>query len=388
MANITKLSYQNKELLLLGTAHVSQASVEEVQQAILTEKPDTICIELDQSRYQSLTNPQGWQELDITQIIKEKRVSYLLVNMILAAQQNKMAKQVDLSSGAEIKAAIDLAHQLDIPLVLADRDIKTTFMRIFRSLNLWEKAKLFTSILVSVFDKSEVSVEEIEKLKQADMLDLALQEITKDFPNIKKVLVDERDQFLAHQIQNAPGTRILAVMGAAHTVGLKKIITEPVELGTIEEIPPVSTGAKLWPWLLPLPIFLIIGYSFYKNMQFGIAQIGVWILWNGIAAALGCLLMRAHILTVLAAFVFAPLTSVTPVIGVGMITAYLETVLRKPKVKDFQDLAADTQTLKGYFRNRVTRIMILFLVSNLFSAIATFSGGINIFTNLLGKLAG
>ena len=382
MSNISKFNYQNKEIILIGTAHVSKESVEEVNNTILIEQPDSICIELDKSRYDSITNPKRWQELDIIQIIKEKRVSYLLVNLILSSYQNKLAKQVDIVTGAEMLEGIKLAKELNAHLVLADRDIKTTFMRIYRMLSFWEKCKLIASIIVSVFDNTELASEDIEKLKEQDMLNQALNEISTEFPNIKKVLVDERDQYLTHKIQNAPGNKIVAILGAAHTVGIKEMINEPQSVEGLDFIPPTSRFAKFAGWLIPLAIVSALVISFILDPKLGVDQLIVWFLYNGIAAALGCLVMLAHPLTILVSFVMAPFTTLTPVVSVGFFSALIEALVVKPKVKDFESISQDTQSFKGFFKNRVTRILILFFVSSLFSSIATFVSGFSIFSSL------
>ena len=386
MANIIRLNYQDKEIILIGAAHVSAASVAEVREVVLQERPDTIAVELDQSRYDSLTSPNRWQDMDIKAIIKEKKAVYLLVNIILASFQNKLAKQSDSVSGQEMLEGINLSNELPATLVLADRDIRTTFMRIFRSLNFWEKCKLFSSVIVSVFDKSEISEADIERMKDQDMLNQALDEITQDFPNIKKTLVDERDQYITYRLQTAPGKKIVAVLGAAHTVGIRKMIDEPQTITGLDEIPPASAFSKVLGWLIPISIVAVIAWSFFINPQFGINQTLTWFLWIGGAAALGCAITLAHPLTIIASFFLAPLTALSPLIGVGWLSALIEIMLVKPKVKDFENIGTDTQTFKGFFKNRVVRILLIFFVANLFASIAVLTSGFNIFRALLGNI--
>jgi len=383
MSNITKIHYQDKELVLIGTAHVSAFSVLEVNEVIMQENPDTICIELDQSRYDSITSPNRWQQLDIKEVIKQKKVPYLLVNIILSSFQNKMAKQTDSSSGQEMLEGIKLAKELNAHLVLADRDIKTTFMRVYRSLSFWEKIKMLSSIIVSVFDKSEISSEDIERMKDQDMLNQALDEITKEFPNIKKTLVDERDQYLTYKLQNAPGKKVVAILGAAHTVGIKKMISKPQSIEGLDDVPPASKFGKIFAWSIPITILSMLVISFIRNPTLGMDQLITFVLLNGGAAALGCLLMLAHPITIIASFFIAPITTLTPIVGVGWFSALIEAMIANPKVKDFENLMVDTQTLKGFFKNRVVKILLIFIVANLFSAIATYASGANIFSALI-----
>lgn len=383
MSNITRLTYLNKEIVLIGTAHVSATSVLEVRETILAESPDSICVELDQARYDSITNPNRWQEMDIKQIIKEKKVVYLLVNLILSSFQNKLAQNENIKPGQEMLEGINLSKELNASLVLADRDIRTTFLRTYRLLSFWEKTKLISSIVFSVFDTTELASEEIEKMKEQDSLEQAISEISGNYPNIKKTLVDERDQYLTYKIQNAPGNKVVAVLGAAHTIGIRKLIDTPQKIEGLDVIPPSSKIGRIIAWLIPIIILSLLIMSFIKSPTLGYQQLLTWILWNGGAAAIGCLLALAHPLTILSAFFIAPLTSLAPVVGVGWFTALLEAALIKPQVKDFENLSLDTQNLKGYFKNKVTRIFLIFLFSNLFSSIATFTSGFNILGQLI-----
>lgn len=386
MSNIIKLSYQDKEIILIATAHVSSESVNDVKNTIINEQPDAICVELDQDRYHSLTNPENWQNLDIQQIIKQKKVGYLLVNLILASFQKRIAKDLDTTAGQEMVEGINLAKQYNIPLILADRSIKTTLLRIWRYLSFWEKFKLMFSLISSVFDDQQISLQEVEDLKTQDMLEQALKEISQQFPNIKKVLVDERDQYLTYKIQNAPGNKIVAIVGAAHTIGIQQLLNKPQTINDIDDIPLAKISGKIIGWSIPIIILVMLISSFILNPSFGTNQLLTWILYNGTASALGCALLLAHPLTIIASFFIAPLTSLTPIIGAGWFSALIEAILRKPKVRDFQELAVDTTTLKGFFKNRVSRILLIFFFSNLFSAIATFISGFDIFGSLIDKL--
>ncbi len=381
--NIVKVNYKDKEIYLVKTAHVSKNSVQDVKDCILEVGPDAICIELDEDRYKKLDEPDKWRESDIIKIIKEKKVGFLLVNIILSSFQRRMAKNMDTSSGGEMLEGIKASKELNIPLVLADRPIKITFSRIWNSLGLMEKSKLLTSIIGSIFDDEEITEEDLAALKQADALDAALREIGKEFPNVKKILVDERDQYLATKIKNAPGKKIIAIIGAAHANGLIKSLDLDIDTNKLEEVNKKKSISSIIKWLIPIAIIAIIVYTLITNKDVGIAQIKSWILWNGTLSALGVLLALGHPLSIIAAFIMAPITSLNPLLAAGWFAGIVEAMIRKPKVKDFEDLGDDTSSLKGFWKNRVTRILLVVVFANVFSSIGTFVSGLDIFTKFL-----
>ena len=384
--NIVKIDYQDKEIYLVKTAHVSKNSVEDVRQCVQDIKPDAICIELDKQRYDKLANPEKWRETDIVKIIKDKQVGFLLVNVILSSFQKRMAKSMDSTSGAEMMEGIRLAKENNIELVLADRSIKTTFSRIWNMLKLSEKSKLLAGIIESIFDDEEISEEEIMKLKEADALEAALLEVGKEFPTVKKVLVDERDQYLCQKIKTAPGKKIVAIIGAAHSIGIKNYLDTEVDTDELDKVEKKKSLGSFIKWLIPLTIIGLIAYTIFTNRDMGLSQIRSWIIWNGSLAALGAIVALGHPLSILTAFIMAPITSLNPLMASGFFAGLVEAYLRKPKVKDFEDLAEDTSTLKGFWKNGVTRILILVLLCNLFSSIGTFVSGIDIINKFINAL--
>ncbi len=386
MSNITRINYQDKEIILIATAHVSQSSVDEVRDTIEKEMPNSICVELDKERYKSFKDPNNWENQDIIQIIKQKKIPLLLTNLILGSFQRKIASDMNTKSGAEMIEGIRLAEETKADLVLADRSIQTTFRRVWHSLSFWEKMKLLAELLSTSFTKETISAEEIEKLKTQDALEDALKEISDLYPTIKKILVDERDQYLTYKIQNAKGPKIVAILGAAHTIGIKKMIDTPQNIHGLLTIPKEKVGSKALGWIIPTIVIAVIAGSFFLNPTFGRDQLVTWILYNGSASAIGCLLMLAHPLTILGSFVMAPITSLSPLIGVGFFSAIIEATMRRPKVKDFQNLSNDALTFKGFVTNKVSRIFLIFFVSSIFSAIATIVGGLDIFNSLIDKL--
>ena len=381
--NIVKIAYKNKEIYLVKTAHVSNNSVNDVIECFNEVNPDSICIELDKQRYDSINNKDKWRDTDITKVIKEKKVGLLLVNIILSSFQKRMAISLNSQNGGEMMEGIKLAKENNKELVLADRPVNTTFSRIWGSLGLFEKSKLLVSIIMSIFDKEELSEEDLQELKEKDAIETALNEVSKEFPNVKRVLVDERDQYLSHKIKNAPGNKVLAIIGAAHANGIEKNLDNEIDINELETVHSNKGVSNLIKWLIPSLIILMIVLTLFVNKDTALEQIKSWVLWNGTAALIAGIICLGHPLTILTAFVAAPITSLNPLLSSGLFAALVESSLRKPKVKDFEDISNDTTTFKGFFKNRVTRILLIFVFVNMFSAIATFISGAGILSSFI-----
>ena len=381
---ITRLYYKDKEIILIPTAHVSKQSVLDVKELIENEKPNSVCIELDKQRFDSLNNKNDWQKTDVIKVIKDKKVFLLLVNMLLSSYQRKIASDVDSVVGQEMIQAIDSANDISARLVLADRHIQTTFMRIWRKLRFIEKLKLLYMLLFSSLDDEKLTTEKIEELKGHDMLESALAEINQSLPTVATVLIDERNQYLANKIKNAPGKKIIAVLGAAHVPGITKEIYLEQDMQELLSIPTKSLWSKLKGWIIPAIIISLILYSFLNSFQMGLSQLKSWILYNGTFSALGCLLLMAHPLTILTAFIVAPITSLNPLLAAGWFAGIVEAMIKKPTVADMQNVYRDITTLKGILSNRFIKILAIVIVANVFSTIATFISGMDIIERLWG----
>jgi len=379
--NIIKINYKDKEIYLIKTAHISKTSIDDVTNTFNDINPDTICIELDKDRYESLKNKKSWADTDIFKIIKNKQVGYLMVNLILANFQKRMAKSLDTNSGGEMMEGIKLADEYHKNLVLADRSVKTTFSRIWSKLHFLEKCKLLATIIASIFDNEEISEEELSSLKEADALESALKDVSKEFPTVKEVLVDERDKYLADKIKKAPGNKIIAIIGAAHSLGIQKYINDEYDINEFEKIEKHISLSSIIKWFIPLFIVFMILFTLIQNKDMGIDQIKSWVLYNGIFCALGTIIAGGHPITILVGFISAPITSLSPLLTAGFFTAITESYFRKPQVKDFENMSSDTQSIKGFWKNKVTRIFLVFLLSSLFSSLATFISGADIFKN-------
>lgn len=386
--NVHRIRMDGREIILLGTAHVSRKSAEEVKALIEEEKPDTVCVELCQARYENVTNPDRWKNTDIIKVIKEGKALILLINLILSSYQRKLAKQFGLQPGQEMVQGIESARETGATLCLVDRDIQVTMMRLWRGIGLWGKLKLFFQLIMSIFIDEEVSEEELEKLKTQDMLSAALEELSVSFPEFKAVIIDERDRYLAQKIKNAPGEKVLAVLGAGHVPGILQVINEDHDLQQLAAVPPPSKAAKIIGWSIPVLILAVIGLTLSVDKSMGINQLVSWVLWNGSLSALGALLAFAHPLSIVTAFVVAPVSSLTPVLAAGWFAGLAEAVIRKPSVRDFEDLYDDLQSFKGFWRNKVTHILLVVALANLGSTFGTFVGGADVINKFINTFFG
>ncbi|ENH98033.1 pheromone shutdown-related protein TraB [Gracilibacillus halophilus YIM-C55.5] len=375
---ITRIEQDGKEYILIGTAHVSKHSAEQVQEVIEAEQPDAVCVELDQQRYESVVKGNQWKDMDIFQVIKQKKASLLLMNLAISSFQKRMAKQFGIQSGQEMIQGIESAENVGAELVLADRNIQVTFSRIWRGIGLKGKLLLLTQVFGGVFSRETISEEDLEKMKSQDAIDSVLNEFTEAFPKLKKPLIDERDQYLAQKIKQAPGKRIVAVLGAAHVPGIQKEMKNDQDLNKLNQLPPKSKAPKVIAWSIPIIILAIIISTFLMNPEAGKQQIISWLVWNGGFSALGTAIAFGHPLAILTALVAAPITSLNPLIAAGWFAGFVQALVKRPYVSDFDNLSEDVFTVKGFWRNKVTRILLIVVLANLGSTLGTFIGGIDV----------
>lgn len=375
-ADHTSIRVGEKEIFLVGTAHISQASVDTVIRAIDELQPDTVCVELDAQRYQSLINQTGWESLNLKDVIRKGQMPFLLANLALSSYQKRMGLQTGVKPGAELAAAAHAAVEKGLGMELVDRNIRTTLLRVWRKTGLWNKMKVMAALFGSLFEKQELGEAELARLRESDTLSSMLEEMGELLPSVKQILVDERDTYMAYHIKNAPGSRILAVIGAAHQPGIERQLQCDISLETIAEIsevPPKSRLSRVIPWLIPgIVIALFIGGFFFGNReQFADAAIA-WILANGVLSAIGALLAWGHPVTVLSAFLAAPITSLNPTIGAGFVTGLVQALVAAPTVRDMELVGEDLVTIRGWWNNRLARVMLVFLFSSIGSAAGTF----------------
>jgi pheromone shutdown-related protein TraB len=371
--NLTHLKFKEKDIILVGTAHVSKESARLVQSVIEEETPDTVCVELCQSRFQAIQQKDRWQDTDIVKVIKEKKSFLLLSNLLLASFQKRIAKQFDVKPGEEMIAAINSAESTGAQIHLADREIRTTLSRTWRVMGFWSKIKLIFQITLSLGQLDEIKEEDIEKMKQQDVLETLLAEVGKSLPALKSILIDERDQYLAEKIRTAPGNKIVAVVGAGHIPGIQKYWDSDIDTGALEQIPPKGKSIGILKWLIPMAIVvLFIAGFFYGGKEAGTDMIAWWILANGILAGVGAIIALAHPATIVSSIVAAPLTSLNPMIAAGWVSGLVEAFSRKPKVKDLERLPEDILSVRGFWKNNVTRILLVVVFTNLGSSLGTF----------------
>ena len=374
---IETITVGTKEIILVGTAHISQASTDEVAAVIEAEKPDTVAVELCAVRYESINNQDQWKNMDIVKVVKEGKAPLLMVNLILSSFQKRMGDKIGVKPGSEMIMALEKAKEFGCETHLADREVSVTLKRAWGSLNFFKKLKLLGQLLLGGMseEEEEVSEESIEQLKEKDMLHEAIEEMGKELPEIKEVLIDERDKYLAQKIKEAPGNRIVAVVGAGHMAGIKTYIYGETDLDTINAVPPPSAWGTILKWGLPLGLLGVILYGFtYMDSSVSAEMIKRWILANGVLAALGAFIAGGHIITVLVAFVAAPITSLNPTIAAGWVSGLTEAWVRKPRVEDFENLSTDISTFKGFRSNEITRILLVVVLSNIGSMVGTFIG--------------
>jgi pheromone shutdown-related protein TraB len=384
-SDVSVLTLGDKTVILVGTAHVSQESVELVKLVFEQEHPDDVCVELDAKRFEAISHPNRWESLDLKEIIRKQQLSTLMVNLVLASFQKRLGDKLGVLPGMEMLEAIRMAEKHNIPVILGDRDVRVTMRRAWRNTPFWRKSLLVSSLMLSIFDTTEVSEDEIRNLKKQDVLSEMMKELGEEVPTLKVALIDERDRYLAKKIVETPGKRTVAVVGAGHVAGICKIIEQKVsvDLEELNYIPPVSPIWKMVGWSIPL---LIVGSIAWIGWQKGPDAAGdnalFWILANGIPSGIGGILAMAHPLTILTAFASAPFTSLTPVIGVGYVTAFVQAYLQPPIVKDFQTVAEDIAIPGRWWKSRLLRVFLAFLLPTIGSIIGTWVGGTRIVSNL------
>jgi pheromone shutdown-related protein TraB len=371
--NLTHLTFNKKEFILVGTAHVSKESARLAKSVIEEEKPDTVCVELCPSRFQAIQQKDRWQDTDIVRVIKEKKSFLLLSNLLLVSFQKRIAKQFDIQPGAEMIAAINTAEDIGAQMHLADRDIRTTLSRTSRVMGFWSKIKLIFQLVLSLGQLDEIKEEDVEKMKQQDVLETLLAEVGKSLPALKSILIDERDQYLAEKIRTAPGNKIVAVVGAGHIPGIQKYWNSDIDTRALEQLPPKGKSIGIFKWLSPAVIVaLFVAGFFFGGAKAGTDMIAWWILANGVLAGLGAIIALAHPATILSSILAAPLTSLNPMIAAGWVSGLVEAFSRKPKVKDLERLPEDILSLRGFWKNNVTRILLVVIFTNLGSSLGTF----------------
>ena len=376
---------------LLGTAHVSRTSAEAVRRLLESGHYDAVAIELCQSRYQALTDRESWRNLNLFAILRQGKAGMMMASLALSAYQRRIADQFGIEPGAEMKAAIEAADQAGLPVQLIDREIGITLRRASRRLSWWKRWVLINGLFFSLFSREEISEEDVERLKEGDLLTETFSEFSESSPELYESLIAERDRFMAARLkeENAaqPGRKVLAVLGAGHLAGtaqaLKSDEHPQATVAKLNEMPPPSKVLKAIPWIILVAVVSGFAIGFHRSPELGWSLVATWVIINGTLSALGALIARAHPLTILTALVAAPLTSLNPTIGAGMVTGAVEAWLKKPRVADFETLRDDVVKLSGWYRNRVSHVFVVFFLSNLGSAAGTWIAGFRMVQQLM-----
>ena len=380
-------------ITLVGTAHVSQKSVDLVEEKIRTGEYDRIAIELCPPRFQNLVQKSMWKNLDIYQVLRQGKGSLLLINLALTAYQKRLAEKIGVEPGQEMVKAIELSAEYNLPLEVIDRDITTTLQRMYRRVSFWQKLKLISSLIASIFVGEEVTEQQIEDLKEGDMLHSLVEEFGEVLPSVKKVLIDERDQYMVGKLiemtKSSDGPKnILAMVGAGHLVGMLPAFESPPDSEKLNELdrrpPPSRTGYYIG-WGIGLFIMSMFAVGYFRSPELGTELIIQWVVINGGLSALGAAIAFAHPISVLAAFLAAPLTSLNPTIGAGMVVGIVESFIRKPKVADFESMREDIAHFSMWWKNGVIRVFLIFFFANLGSAAGTFIAGSSIVYRIFGS---
>jgi len=390
---IERVQRDGVEFVLLGTAHVSRASVEAVEAMLARESFDAVAVELCESRAQGMRDPDAFRQTDLFQVIRQGKAGMVAASLVLSSFQQRLADQYGIQPGAEMKAAMDGADAREAPLWLIDRDVGTTLKRAWRSVGFWQRFGLLGGLLASVFDRENIGEQDIEKLKQSDLLESAFSEFASQSEPLYRSLIAERDSYMAARLREEVAkatvipTRVLVVIGAGHLKGLATRLREDhgepsATVAELAQTPPKSH----WPkWLaagLVMAVFALIVYAFHRNTALGTDALWHWVLFTGGFAALGAALAGAHPLSIGAAFVAAPIKPFRPGIPAGGISAMAEAWVRKPRVGDFESLRDQVGHWTGWWKNRVARTLLNFFLVSLGTIVGEYTAGIHILKSL------
>lgn len=374
--SVTVVEDGERRYFLVGTAHVSKESVEDVRRTVEIVQPDSICVELCASRHQAMTNRDDWKKMDIYKVIKDGKAVFLLIQLVLQAFYRKIGDKLGVQPGAEMMEGVRLAGETGATLVLADRDVQITLKRVWGFLGFWQKVKLMSQLFVSIFEDEDVDQDLIEGMKNKDELEAIMGTFAESFPQVKERLIDERDIYLAQKIQKAPGNSIVAVVGAGHVKGMQQHFGRDIDLRSLEELPPPSKWSGFWKWGLPgfFVALLVIGF-FRGGADTSMDAVSIWVMVTGIGAALGSLAALGHPLTILSSFLAAPITTLHPLIAAGWVAGLVQAWVKKPTVSDLEELPTDIMSVKGFWMNPVCRILLVVIFANLGATIGVFVSG-------------
>ncbi len=389
---LRRIDLGGTELVILGTAHVSRTSVAAVEHLLANENFDAVAVELCESRAASMRDPDLIRQMDLFQVIRQGKVGMVAASLALAAFQRRLAERLGIEPGAEMRAAMDGAETRFLPCWMVDREVGTTLRRAWRGVRLRERLAILGNLVGSLFSHDDPEEDDIEALKGGDMLESAFAEFAQDAGSLYTALIDERDAYMAARLQqqikiNPEIHRVLVVIGAGHLSGLveqlQKADSDPVsKLQKLDRIPPAPSWPKWLAFGTVAAVFALIGYAFYQSPQLGISALRDWIVLTGGLAAVGALVAGAHPLTIVVSFVTAPFKPIR-ILPTGAFAAMSELAIRRPQVADFEALRQDLSDWRGWWRNRVARTLLIFILVNLGTIAGEYIAGIHILRAVL-----
>lgn len=383
--DVHSVTVGDREVLLVGTAHISRESADLVRAVIERERPDAVCIELDPQRFSALSQKRRFDSLDLKQVIRSRQLAALMANLLLASYQKRLGGKLGVTPGTELLEAARTAERMNIPIALCDRDVRVTLRRAWSALSLWKKARLFSEFLASAFEGTELDEAELRRLRERDVLSELMEDLGRAMPELKRVLIDERDAYLAHRILETEGRRVVAVVGAGHVAGMRRALQEEqaVDLHALDTVPPTSKTLRWFGWGIP---GLVVAGLVWIGITQGVREAGdnlaFWIFVNGVPSTIGAAAALAHPITIVAAFFVAPLTSLTPVIGAGTVLAFVQSWVQPPLVSEFESFSDDLAAPRTWWRSRLLRVLLVFVLTTVGSLIGTYVGGFEILSNI------
>lgn len=385
--DVHRVTADGRTYVLVGTAHISRESAALVEQVIAAEQPDGVCIELDPRRYEALAHRTRLEGLDLKAVIRDRQLAPLLLNLLLASYQKQLGGALGVVPGSELLAAAQAAERLGVPVHLCDRDVRVTLRRAWAALSWWRKAELVAALAGAAFEAPQLDEEELRRLRQQDVLSRLMAELGTAFPALKRVLIDERDAYLAARLRATPGARLVAVVGAGHVAGMADALRRgtAVDLAALDQVPPPSRAVRWAGWGIPA---IIVAGLVAIGLRQGPGAVGdnalFWVLATGLPGLAGAVVALAHPLTLVATFCSAPITALSPLLGVGYVAAFVQAWVRPPLVRELQSVTDDVRVPRRWWANRLLRIGLVFLLTTLGTSLGVLVGTAEILSSLFG----
>jgi len=364
------------EIILIGTAHVSNKSVEEVKEAIARERPDIVAIELCPGRYAALKGET--RDISAKDILKGGNMTLFLVHSLLAYMQNKIGSEMDVKPGSEMIAAIDAAEGLGLEIALVDRDINVTLQRFIGKMGFFEKLKMLGALVGSLFGFGGKEID-IENITEEDIVTQLISELKQFSPTTASVLIEERDAFIAKNLLRIKEKgRVVAIVGAGHRSGITEYLKHPETLPEIGELLEIPKKRFNFGKIIGFGLILLVLATFALLLMTApldvlLVAFGYWFIINGVLSGLGALIARGHLYSVLTAFSVAWLTSLNPMIAAGWFAGAVEAKMRKPTPEDLHTISK-AETLQELMGNDLFRVILVAALANLGSMVGTGVG--------------